>query len=201
MNSKYEQVKKDFFSGRIKGCKDFFIKHNYPLEAGYCYIVLENLAKAEEMFKISANDNIRGHWGVCLVQMIRNELYVEPTYFEIRNFLEIDLSILITYYKGKYIENIMRYANFMSSYNPECYKFIGRAFWAHKLMPAAMFYLNKAKEVLYNDPELHYLLGYIYYNAEQIEASKKEIQVCLDILPQYAPAKALITKINTKLEY
>ena len=196
MNSKYEQVKTDFLAGRLKGCKDYFEKNNYPLETGYCYLILENLKKAEKMFQISAQDNIRGHWGRCLTQMVKDKLYLDPTYFEVRNFLEIDLSILITYYKGKYIENVLQYADYMASLNPECYKFIGRAFWANKLMPAANYYLGKAKDVLYNDPELHYLLAYIHYTDNDIDLAKKEINTCLEILPEYAPPKMLLNRIT-----
>ena len=80
--------------------------------------------------------------------------------------------------------------------NPECYKFIGRAFWANNLMSAAMFFLRRAKDKFYQDPELHYLLAYIFYNNDRnIDLAKKALGACLGILPEYAPAKKLYAQI------
>lgn len=196
MTVEYEQVKQDFLSGRIEGCKSFFENNNYFVEAGYCCLISDEIEKAKEFFENAIETDIRANWGLFLIQLINGEVLIHPTYFEIRNFLEIDLSILILYCKGDYVEDIIRYADYMAFYNPECYKFIGRAFWANNLMPAAMFFLRRAKDKFYNDPELHYLLGYIYYyNENDVEKSKKALNTCLEILPKYSPAQKLLNKI------
>ena len=196
MTMNYEEVKKDFLSGKIKGCKTYFENNNYYVEAGYCCIVLDELDKAKELFqKVQEVDN-RAKWGLIVLQMIKGDILTFPTYFQIRNFLELDLSILILYCKGEYVEKIIRYADFMAYYNPECYKFIGRAFWANNLMSAAMFFLRRAKDKFYQDPELHYLLAYIFYNNDRnIDLAKKALGACLGILPEYAPAKKLYAQI------
>lgn len=197
MTVEYEQVKKDFLSGRIKGCRAFFEQNKYYTEAGYCYIILDKLEKAQQMFEYAVKYDIRAHWGLFLLQLLSGKISRQPTYFEVRNFLEIDLNILILYCKGDYVERIIRYADFMAFYNPECYKFIGRAFWANDLIPAAMFFLRRAKDKLYNDPELHYLLAYIYYSKENNMAkSIKALETCLNILPKYAPASKLLKLIS-----
>lgn len=197
MTVEYEQVKKDFLSGRIKGCRAFFEQNKYYTEAGYCYIILDKLEKAQQMFEYAVKYDIRAHWGLFLLQLLSGKISRQPTYFEVRNFLEIDLNILILYCKGEYVERIIRYADFMAFYNPECYKFIGRAFWANDLIPAAMFFLRRAKDKLYNDPELHYLLAYIYYSKENDMAkSIKALETCLNILPKYAPASKLLKLIS-----
>lgn len=134
--------------------------------------------------------------GAHFVADDKGDILTFPTYFQIRNFLELDLSILILYCKGEYVEKIIRYADFMAYYNPECYKFIGRAFWANNLMSAAMFFLRRAKDKFYQDPELHYLLAYIFYNNDRnIDLAKKALGACLGILPEYAPAKKLYAQI------
>lgn len=191
MSTKYQQVKQDFLSGRLKGCRAYFEENNYNIEAGYCYMVLDNFAKAKEQFEKAKISDLRGHWGLLLLQMQDEKISMSPTYFEIRNFLETDLDIFITYCKGDIVQQIIKYADFMAFYNLECYKFIGRAFWAHNLMPASMCFLNKAKDNLFNDPELHYLLAYIYYTNHDLKNCKKEIDTCLEILPKYAPAVML----------
>lgn len=196
MTMNYEEVKKDFLSGKIKGCKTYFENNNYSVEAGYCCIVLDELDKAKELFQKVQEIDTRAKWGLILLQMIKGDILTFPTYFQIRNFLELDLSILILYCKGEYVEKIIRYADFMAYYNPECYKFIGRAFWANNLMSAAMFFLRRAKDKFYQDPELHYLLAYIFYNNDRnIDLAKKALGACLGILPEYAPAKKLYAQI------
>lgn len=196
MTMNYEEVKKDFLSGKIKGCKTYFENNNYYVEAGYCCIILDELDKAKELFQKVQEVDTRAKWGLILLQMIKGDILTFPTYFQIRNFLELDLSILILYCKGEYVEKIIRYADFMAYYNPECYKFIGRAFWANNLMSAAMFFLRRAKDKFYQDPELHYLLAYIFYNNDRnIDLAKKALGACLGILPEYAPAKKLYAQI------
>ena len=196
MTMNYEEVKKDFLSGKIKGCKTYFENNNYYVEAGYCCIVLDELDKAKELFQKVQEVDTRAKWGLILLQMIKGDILTFPTYFQLRNFLELDLSILILYCKGEYVEKIIRYADFMAYYNPECYKFIGRAFWANNLMSAAMFFLRRAKDKFYQDPELHYLLAYIFYNNDRnIDLAKKALGACLGILPEYAPAKKLYAQI------
>jgi len=200
MDTKYEQVKNNFLSGKIVGCKSFFEHNNYVLEAAYCCIILDKLQEARNLFEKISKEDIRAHWGLFLLQLLTGEISRQPTYFEVRNFLEIDLNILILYCKGDYVERIIRYADFMAFYNPECYKFIGRAFWANNLMSAAMFFLRRASDKFYKDPELHYLLGYIYYYSDNdIVKCRKALETCLNILPDYNPAKKLLSRVNEKL--
>lgn len=198
MSNEYEKVKKDFLSGRLKGCRLFFETNNYWLEAGYCYIILDNLEKAEECFEKIKDENVRADWALFLLQMLRADIKSFPTYFWVRNFLEVDLNLLILYCKENYVEKILKYVDFMAYYNPESYKFIGRAFWANNLMPASMFFLRRAKDKFYHDPELHYLLAYIYYKENNIEQCKKSLGACLELLPEYSPARDLYLKLIEK---
>ena len=119
MTDKYEQVKKDFLSGRIKGCRSYFEEHKYYTEAGYCCIILDKLDMAEGFFNMAKDYDTRAKWGLLLLQFIKDNIHAFPTYFQIRNFLEIDLGILILYCKGNYIDKIIKYADYMAYYNPE----------------------------------------------------------------------------------
>lgn len=195
----YEKIKIDFLSGKIKGCKNYFEKNHYYVEAGYCYIILDDLDKAEKLFKSVDENNPRATWGLFLLQLIRGNIKSSPTYFQVRNFLELDLNILLLYCKGDYVEKIIKYSDFLAYYNPESYKFIGRAFWANGFIPASLFFLRRAKDKFYQDPELHYLLGYIYFHEENdIEQSKKALRTCLELLPAYHPATKLLWTICNK---
>ena len=63
----------------------------------------------------------------------------------------------------------------------------------------AMYFLTKAKNYFYNDPELHYLLAYIQFEKKDYITAKKHSQDCLRILPNYYPAKKLLENIDISL--
>ena len=195
MVSNYKTVKKDFLSAKIKGCKKFFAAHDYKLEQAYCELILDDLKKSRQLFKEIEDEDIRAHWGLILLDFIKGTVREAPKYFEIRNFLEIDLNLLIMYCKGDYVEKIIRYADFMYTVNPEVHKFIGRVFLNNRMKQQAMFFFNRAKDYFYKDPELHYILAEIAYKDGNIQLAKETLQVCLQILPEYYPASALIQKI------
>lgn len=196
MSDKYVQMKNKFLSGQLGGCESFFKKHGYSLEYGYCLIIDGDFDGAESVFEKIYEENPRARWGIVLIQMLKGYVNHNPTYFEIRNFLEIDLDIFIKYYKGEYIEKIMRYSELLSYFNLESCKYMGRVFWANNLMPAAMYFLRKAKDVFYNDPELHYLLAYIAYNTDNRTECQKALNICLNIASEYAPALNLQQKLS-----
>ena len=53
-----------------------------------------------------------------------------------------------------------------------------------------------AKDYFYQDPELHYILSEYFFNNNDYSEAKKYAQSCLDILPEYFPAKKMMRKIN-----
>ena len=191
----YKKAKQDFLAARIQGCRKFFEFNNYKLEQAYCEIIFDNLTKAKQLFLELESQDIRAHWGLVLIECIKGTISHYPTYFELRNFLEIDLNILITYNKGNYVEKLIRYADFLYTINPDTHKFIGRVFLNNGMKPQAMFFLKRAKDHFYHDPELHYILASVYKEDGDYELSKKSAETCLEILPNYAPAKALLEEI------
>lgn len=195
MNLNYETAKKDFLATKIKGCKKFFELNNYKLEQAYCEIILDNLKKAKSIFDEISENDVRAHWGQIIIGFIKGQITEYPTYFELRNFLEIDLNILINYCKGNYVEKIVRYADFMYTINPETHKFIGRVFLNNGMKPQAMFFFKRAKDFFYKDPELHYILAEIYYNDGDKNLCKKSLETCLEILPKYGPATTLLKEL------
>ena len=192
----YQNAKKNFLSAKIQGCRKFFELHNDKLEQAYCEIIFDNLRGARKIFEKLEDIDIRAHWGIVMLDFIKGIVTKYPTYFEIRNFLEIDLNILIMYCKGDYVEKIVRYADFMFTINPEVYKFIGRAFLNNDMKIQAMFFLKRAKDRFYNDPELHYIMAEVYYNDNDIDLCKNALRTCLNVLPEYAPAVVLLNKIQ-----
>lgn len=72
--------------------------------------------------------------------------------------MEIDLNFLMKYYKGEYVENIIKYSDWLCTINPEVHKYIGRVFLKCGYEQEGLYFLKQAEDYFYNDPELHYLL-------------------------------------------
>lgn len=191
----YEKEKEKLLTSLDRDCQQFFLQKGYPLELGYSKLLDDDLKEAKKIFESIKEKDIRANWGLFMISLIEEDVKFYPTYFELRNFLEIDLNILMHYFKGDYVEKIIKYADFMFTINPEVHKFIGRVLYNNGYEEQAMFFLNRAKSYFYTDPELHYLLGYIYYNKNDFENSKKSLTDCLNILPKYFPAIDLMKKI------
>ena len=183
----YNTAKEKLLVSLDKESQQFFVKNGCILENAYYELLSDNIVKAKNLFEAAKNNDIRAHWGYFMISLIQQDISCHPSYFELRNFLEIDLNILIHYYKGEYVENIVRYADFMFTINPEVHKFIGRVFYNNNLQEQALFFLDRAKSYFYHDPELHYLLAYIYYNKNDIKEAEKYLNACLTILPGYYP--------------
>lgn len=192
----YKKAKEKLLTGFDNDCQQFFVKNGYILETAYIKLLSDDLNGAKRLFKIIKESDIRAHWALFMISLIEGVVCEYPSYFELRNFLEIDLNILINYYKGNYVENIVRYADYMFTINPEVHKFIGRVLYNNNLKTQALFFLNRAKNYFYNDPELHYLLAYINYCDGEYLKANKSLDDCLRILPNYFPARNLKAKIN-----
>ena len=165
------------------------------LELAYARLLCEDVEGAKKLFSAIENNDIRAHWALFMISLIEGEAQEYPSYFELRNFLEIDLNILITYYKGDYVEKIIRYADYMYTINPEVHKFIGRVLYNNGLVEQGLFFLNRAKSYFYHDPELHYLLGYIYFSQGKLDEAQKALENGLRILPEYYPTENLLKNI------
>jgi tetratricopeptide (TPR) repeat protein len=193
----YEQAKKRLLANIDETCLQFFAKSAYSLEYSYCLLLKDDLEGAKQALKYCKDYDIRAHWLDFLISLIELRANGFPTYFQLRNFYEIDLNILLHYYKGNYVENILRYSDSMYSVNPEIYKFIGRVMYNNGYTEQAMFFLEKAKNYFYNDPELHYLMAFIYYNSKNYSLADKALDCCLQILPKYFPALDMKDKLKS----
>lgn len=191
----YKKAKEELLTGNITDCQQFFVKNGYMLEAAYGKLLCDDIEGAKKIFGTIADRDIRGHWALFMISLIEGEAQEYPSYFELRNFLEIDLNILITYYKGDYVEKIIRYADYMYAINPEVHKFIGRVLYNNGLVEQGLFFLNRAKSYFYHDPELHYMLGYIYFNQGKLDEAQKALENGLRILPEYFPSENLLKNI------
>ncbi len=200
MDLNYKNAKQKLLTDLDKDCQQFFIKNGYMLENAYYELLSDNINKAKILFDAIKDSDIRAHWASFMISMINSDIREYPSYFEIRNFLEIDLNILLHYFKGDYVQSIIGYSDFLFTINPEVHKFIGRVFYNNDYPEQCMFFLDKAKNYFYHDPELHYLLAYIYYKNGDYKRAEKALNECVYILPGYFPAVNLMEKLKFKIK-
>lgn len=195
MITEYKNAKENLLTGLNLDCQQFFVKKGCTLECAYCFLFNEDLENAKLAFSQIKDSDVRAKWALFMISLIEGNVREYPTYLQLRNFLEIDINLLIHYFKGDYVEKIIRYCDFMFTINPEVYKFIGRVLYNNNLEQQALFFLERAKSYFWHDPELHYLLAYIYYNKGDRVNALKCLDNCLDVLPKYFPAVDLKRKI------
>lgn len=163
------------------------------VEHGYFAILNDDLKSARAVFE--QVDSPRGRWGRALVDIISGYIDKYPTYFEIRNFLEIDLDFLLKNNKIDYVEMLLGSVDLLVGINQETYKYVARVMFENKLYKVSKEYMKKSKDVFYNDPELHFMLSKYHIHERNYIKAAFHIDECLKILPEYYPAKILKSKI------
>src|SRR5574344_209614 len=190
----YKDAKNKLINGDYS-VESFFKQNNFVLEYGYSKLLQGDIKSAEdEFFKMKEFDT-RAYWGCVLVQLIRNSVKDFPTYFQIRNFLEIDLNLMLNAGLAEFVENVINSADWLFSINPECYKFISRVMLNNNFNEVAIIYLIKAKNKYYQDPEMHFMLANCYLKQGDVAKARDELETCLNILPEYYPAKKVLLSL------
>ena len=173
--------------------KDVIIRQN-SIEHAYLAILDEDLVSANKIF--SSIDSPRAKWGRALVSVLKGYIENYPSYFQIRNFLEIDLDFLLKNEKLDYVEQLLGALDFFAGINQETYKFAARVMYENNLLSAAYNYMQKSKEIYYNDAELHFMLAQYFMRVHDYERAYFYINECLNFIPDYYPALLMKQKIE-----
>ncbi len=166
------------------------------VEHAYLAILNDDLPAAKAVFE--SIDSPRARWGLVLAGIISGYMEFLPSYFEIRNFYEIDLDFLIKNEKTHYIEMLLSSLKYLEEINKEIYKYTARVMYENRLYNSAFEYMNKAKEIFYNDPELHFMLAKAYIDAKQFKMADSSLSECLKFVPSYFPALKMRREIADK---
>lgn len=169
-------------------CSELEITPN-SLYHAYLAILNDDLDSAYIVF--SHIDSPRGRWGVSLVSILKGYMSIYPTYFGIRNFFEIDLDFLLKNNKIDYVEQCLGALEVLSSVNQEIYKFTARVMLENRLYTSALKYMERSKQVFYNDPELHFMYAKYYMNINKYNEAYFYVNECLKLLPDYYPAQKM----------
>ena len=185
--------KNDFFFFK-EDCTGSEISPN-SIEHAYLAIINDDLSAAEKIFKLI--DSPRANWGYILTGIIKNNcITIYPTFFQIRNFFEIDVDFLIKNKKIDYVENLLGALEIFSNINQETYKFAGRVMFENCLYSAALKYMEESKRIYYNDPELHFMFAKYWVKFKKYKEAYFYINECLRFLPSYYPALTLKQQIE-----
>lgn len=174
-------------------CSELEIAPN-SIEHAYLAILNSDLKSAGIIFK--NNDSPRAKWGTVFVSILQGYMQNIPTFFEVRNFLEIDLDFLLKNNLIDYVEQCLGAIDILATINQETYKFTARVMLVNKLYSAALKYMEKSKKVYYNDPELHFMYAKYYLEKQNYDAAYFYINECLRLLPSYYPAIIMKQRIE-----
>lgn len=163
------------------------------IEQAYLSILGDDFDSAYKIF--AESDSPRAKWGISLISILKGYIMPYPTYFQIRNFLEIDLDFLLKNGKIDYVEMVLGASEILLEMNQEAYKYIARVMFENKFYKSAKEYLEKSKNVLYNDPEMHFLFAKYYLIFKDFEKADLALDNCLKYVPDYYPAKQMQKEI------
>lgn len=182
----YKTAKKDLESGIISDNINFFKDNQYNLEYGYSLILSGQLQEAEKVLR--KIESLRADWAVKFIPFMKGYVEVFPTYFQIRNFLEIDINLLIKAKQSDYVSYVLGGADLFYSVNCESYKYFARVMMNNGFFDISKNYMDKARDKTYNDPELHFMYCQYFIHLKDIDNALVAINACLEILPEYYPA-------------
>ena len=186
----YYEALEYFNIGKIKKCTDYFRNNGYMLEYAYSLLLSGRQDESAEIFGTILS--VRADWALKLIKIIQGSSKYLPSFFQIRNFLEIDVNLLLRSGQAEYVSKLADNAELFQNINQESYKFFGRVLLKNNQFDISEFFLEKALNVCYNDPELHFLRMELYYVTGDIVNTHKSLNACLAVSPDYYPAQKIM---------
>ena len=183
--------------GNYQEAKGLIKQEDYPLELAYAYFLSGGISQALKI--LSLIDCTRANWLRELINLVVTSKMQNVTYFQIRNFVELDIDLFINSKRIDYLEKLFAYSSKLSEVNSETYKLIGRVLFNSNLFSLAKYYLDLYKNIVYYDPELHFLYAKFYLLDGNYELALSSINSCLNSLPAYYPAKKLRNEIEERI--
>lgn len=155
---------------------------------GYCKFLTGNTEEAEIILSLIKDSSPFVNWLLYLISILKGNKYKYPTYFQIRNFYEQDLDMLIKLKQYGIAEKILEHNSSFERFNKEIYKYSARVLLNNKKINAALLYLKKSIDICYNDPETHYILGELYLMQNNKILAEQEFKKSNEVNSGYLPA-------------
>ena len=202
LNGSSSTVELDFLArsyieiGEYASASSIYAKLGWLYELGRCELLCGNYSNAKQIWADIKEDTPASLWGKSMLEFINLYVVNIPSFFQIRAFLEVDLDALLNAKQLDFCENIVNGAHLLQKNNQESYKFIGRVFLNNNYIDLALLFLQKAKDICYIDPEVHFMLAKCYLHKQDKTSAIKALNVSLEKGFGYFPAKRLLEQIK-----
>ena len=166
-------------------------------EEGYCYFYAGNKSAADKIW-FTADEDISPliKWAKAFSGYVERKRNRVPTFFQIRNFYENDLDMLLSNGFDDFAENLTDSIQFFEDINPEIYKFTARVLYNHKYHDFADKFFSAARKYGNEDCELYYLEAKNNIAQKRYYSAVKSLEKSLSISKNYYPAKMLYENVK-----
>ena len=160
-----------------------------------CYLLLNQIDLAIEFFKKSEPTPAQ-NWGLFFAELFRGRFNNNPSYLQIRAFLERDLNLFLRLNLTSHVQKIIDISEYLFDINPETNKFIAKAFLNNGYPDYAKEYLDRAFEFTNQDAELYYLLAKYYEFSGQKDKIITNLEEALRLSENYVPALIMLERVR-----
>lgn len=193
------KAKELFYIGDYKEALRLFDIGKAYYEAGLCSLLLGDEKKAKDYWKKEKCPDVATKWGLIVLDIIKLKVKEQPTFFQVRAFLEVYINLFIISNHLDWAENMISACNIFAKSNPETYKFIARVLFANEYYKLTHQFLAESKKMFFQDPEAHFIEAQAYYLEQEYKEAYKSIINALNSAPDYFPALEFKKEIEKKL--
>lgn len=166
-------------------------------QAGYCLLLMKDLEGLRPHWT-RVLEQRNNHWCLTLFGLANQQLSTVPTMFQIRQYLEGDISNFLLADCKAYVKSAISYANELGQINLESPKFIGRALLNSdkpEWLEEAGKLLLLGQKLLPNDPEVYYHLAQARIKQKETKDAILMLKQALMINPTFMPAQDLMVTL------
>ena len=185
-----------FLRGELKKASKLYKELDLPYHQGYCELLSGNIEFTKKLWDSMEDSSAIAAWGNALLGVLLNDVKNSPTFFQVRNFLEVDLENFLKYECHEYVNAIVNHLWLFEQINPECNKYVARVFFNHDRINEAIKLLKRHNDFYFKDPEAHVMLARCYLSKGDTQKAIKSLENCLACAPSYYPALMLLEQLK-----
>jgi len=196
VNEQLKKAKDFFYKKDYLSAKDIFLEMDDTYGAGLCFLLMGDFSSARKYFQTKENDCTASSFGLVVLDILEDKPKKNPTYFQVRCFLEIYINLFIENNMFNFAQKLIDNYGFFTNVNFETPKFIARVLNANDYNNSVHFFAQRATEVCTYDAEIYYIDALVYIKEKNLDEAKKCIKTCLSFAPDYYPIKKLQSTIE-----
>ena len=174
IRSFYISAEKKLKTGQLQEAYQDFKRAGDALRCAYCLFLGGNIKDAERIINGIKDESPPAKWLFFLIMILTGRQAENPSYFQIRNLYEPLMNMLLQYKNYAFADCILKNTDYLSKYNLEIYKYAARVMLDNGEAEKAVYYLKKSADILYNDPEMHFMLAEAYEALGNIKEAENE---------------------------